>query len=297
MSEQQAPTEADVEPPPPQGPADPRPPLHLLSWFERLAFRMASFTNGSAYRVMLVWQAFVLFPLLWIFMGRRLLVRGEERLKGLPPDASFLLIANHRSFFDLFVLNWIFVGRRGLRHRVSFPVRSNFFYENPVGLFFNLFFSGGSMFPPIFRSGEKRAFNQHAVRIMLERLKAPKNMIGFHPEGTRGKGPDPYELLRAQPGAGKLVLEARPLVVPAFVSGLSNSLWKELVANLKGGRPAVVIFGEPLTPDRWPEGSRLTLQLKVAEQLLDAIRALQPEEKALRAELAEAAKKKEAGTR
>jgi len=267
-------------------PADARPPLALLSWFERLAFRMARFTNGSAYRVMLAWQAFFLFPFLWLFLGRRLIVRGQERLASLPPDASFLLVANHRSFFDLFVLNWIFVGRRGLRHRVSFPVRSNFFYENPIGLFFNLFFSGGSMFPPIFRSAEKRAFNQHAVQIMLGRLREPRNMIGFHPEGTRGKGPDPYEMLRPQPGAGKLVLEARPLVVPAFVSGLSNSLWREMVSNFKKERPAVVIFGAPITPERWPEGSRLTLQLKVAEQLLDAIRALQPEEKALRIELA-----------
>ena len=266
-----------------------RAPLELLSWFERLAFRLLRFVNGPAHRLALVWQVVCLFPLLWIFLGRRLVIRGQERLDLLPPDASFLLVANHRSFFDLFVLTWIFIGKRKLRHRVSFPVRANFFYENPLGVFFMLFFSGGSMFPPIFRDPGKRAFNQHCVKVLLDRLREPGNMIGFHPEGTRGKGDDPYEMLRAQPGAGKLVIEARPLVVPAFVSGLTNSLWRELVDNLKKTRPVVVVFGAPIAPERWPEGSRMAVQMRVAEELLDEIRALHPEERATREALAKEA--------
>jgi 1-acyl-sn-glycerol-3-phosphate acyltransferase len=260
-------------------------PLHLLSPFERFSFRTLRWVNGAAYRLGLFWQVVWLFPFLWIFIGRRLVVRGAERLDALPKDAPFLLVANHRSFFDLFTLAWVLVGRRGMRYRISFPVRANFFYENPIGLLFCLFFSGGAMFPPFFRSPKKRAFNNHGVRILVERLREPRNFVGFHPEGRRSKLPDPYELLPAQPGAGKLVLDARPLVVPAFVSGLTNSLLGELWANLRGKRPVVAIFGAPITPEIWPQGSRLTLQKRVADELLERIRALQAEERAVRAEL------------
>jgi 1-acyl-sn-glycerol-3-phosphate acyltransferase len=262
-----------------------RDPVELLSPFERFAFRTLRWLNGPAYKLGLFWQIFFLFPFLWIFMGRRLVVRGLERLDALPKDAPFLLVANHRTFFDLFVLGWILVARRRLRYRVSFPVRANFFYENPLGLFFCLFFSGGAMFPPIFRSPQKRAFNQFAVGLLVQRLREPRNMVGFHPEGTRGRTGDPYALLPAQPGGGKLVLDARPMVVPAFVTGLSNSLVTELLANLRKRKPVVAIFGEPIPPDGWPEGSRLALQKRVSDELLEKIRALQPEERAVRASL------------
>ncbi len=262
-------------------------PVLLLSWFERLSFRLLRFWTGRCRRLALAYQSTFLFPFLWLFLGRRLVVRGAERLDRLPAGASFLLVANHRTFFDLFTLAWILVGKRGLRYRVSFPVRANFFYDSPLGLLFCLFFSGGSMFPPFFRSPLKRAFNQHGVDILCERLVEPRNMVGFHPEGTRSKEDDPYQLLPAQPGAGKLVLQARPYVVPAFVSGLSNSPWRELLDNARKRRPVIVVFGDPIAPDGWPEGSRLSLQKRVADELLERIRALQPEEKATRASLPE----------
>jgi 1-acyl-sn-glycerol-3-phosphate acyltransferase len=257
-------------------------PIALLSWFERFAFRVSAWLNDGGQRLAAFYQKRLLFPFLWIFIGRRLEVRGLERLAALEHAESFLLVANHRTFFDLFVLSWILVGRRGLRQRVSFPVRSNFFYENPLGLLISIVLSGGSMFPPIFRSPKKRAFNQYAVDLMSERLRQPGTMIGFHPEGTRSKGDDPYELLPAQPGAGKLVLEARPLVVPAFVTGLTNSLGREFLDNLRGRRKVVCVFGAPIDPAVWPEGNRLALQKRVSDELLDRIRALQPEERAAR---------------
>ena len=258
-------------------------PLQLLSWFERISFRLLRWLNGPAQKLSTIWQRMLMGPLLAIFICRRLRVVGAERLDRLPPDAPFLLVANHRTFFDLFILAWVLVRHRGLRHRVSFPVRANFFYENPLGLLFCLIFSGGSMFPPFFRSPKKRAFNAHSVELLLERLREPGNMVGFHPEGTRSKGGDPYGLLPAQPGAGKLVLDARPIVVPAFVTGLSDSLGHELWSNIRGTEPVIAVFGEPLDPSRWPEGSRLALQKRCSDDLLDRIRELQAEERAVRA--------------
>ena len=50
------------------------------------------------------------------------------------------------------------------------------------------------------------------------------NVIGFHPEGTRNKGADPYSYLPAQPGIGKLIKDAAPQVIPVFIAGLGNDL-------------------------------------------------------------------------
>ena len=48
-----------------------------------------------------------------------------------------------------------------------------------------------------------------ALEKMVEIVKQPGNVLGMHPEGTRGKGDDPYTFLPAQPGVGKLALVAQ----------------------------------------------------------------------------------------
>ena len=58
----------------------------------------------------------------------------------------------------------------------------------------------------------------------------------MHPEGTRGKGPDPYELLPAQPGVGKLALVGKPVVIPAFILGLGNDIVEDVRLNFTQGR-------------------------------------------------------------
>ena len=63
-------------------------------------------------------------------------MHGIERLPPLEMRQSYILVSNHRSFFDLYVIFGDLV-RRGLQHRIVFPVRSKFFYDNPLGLFVN----------------------------------------------------------------------------------------------------------------------------------------------------------------
>ena len=53
-------------------------------------------------------------------------VHGYERLPPLDRGQSYILIANHRSFFDLYVVFGDLV-HRGLQHRIVFPVRSKLF--------------------------------------------------------------------------------------------------------------------------------------------------------------------------
>ena len=265
------------------GAAAAEPPLEVLTSFERVAFRVMRWANmGAGARLGLVWQRYVLDKIFLVLIFRRLVVRGLERLDRIPPDAPILLVANHRTFFDLFILGWILVRTWRRRWHPSFPVRANFFYENPVGLLICLLLSGGSMFPPFFRKPRSKAFNRYSLGIVLDKLRGRNNLIGFHPEGTRNKGPDPYQLLPAQPGAGEVALKARPVVVPAFITGLSNKLVGEFIANLRRHNPIVAVFGEPVDLSLFPTETRLVHHKRCSDLFCARIYALMDEEKQVR---------------
>ncbi len=262
------------------------PPFEALAPFERLAFRVMRWANvGGGAGLGARWQRWILEPIFALLIRRRLVIRGLERLEPVPPDASILLVANHRTFFDLFVLGWILVRTWRKRWRTSFPVRANFFYENPLGLLICLLLSGGSMFPPFFRKPRSKGFNRYSLSLVVGKLRRPRNLVGFHPEGTRNKGPDPYQMLPAQPGAGEVALKSRPVVVvPAFVTGLSNKLLREIAANLRGRDPIVAVFGEPIDLSAFPAETRLTHHKKCADLFCERISALMDEEKRIRGE-------------
>jgi len=260
------------------------PAFSTLGFWERSAFRVMRFLNqGGGSKVAWFWQRWVITPLVGTIVTRRLRIHGLERLDRIPKGASILLVANHRTFFDLFILGWILIRHPRLTRRVNFPVRSNFFYEGLPGLLMGAVFTGGTMFPPFFRSGTKKGMNRVSLGILLEKLRAPGQMVGFHPEGTRNKTDDPYTLLPAQPGAGELALKARPVVVPAFILGLTNSPWAELRANLRKERPVIAVFGEPIELPQIPEDQTRLSQHKRCADLFNArIAALGAEERSLR---------------
>lgn len=257
------------------------PAFATLSRTERVAFRVMRFLNqGGGSRAAWVWQRWVMTPLVGLLVRSRLRIHGLERLQGIPEEAPILLVANHRTFFDLFVLGWILITRLG--RKVSFPVRSNFFYETVPGLLLGMTFTGGSMFPPFFRSSAKKAMNRLSLDILLQKLRTPGQAVGFHPEGTRNKTDDPYTLLPAQPGAGELALKARPVVLPAFILGLSNSLWAEAKASWRKERPVIAVFGEPLELPQIPGDTRLSHHKRFADRINQRITSLGAEERALR---------------
>jgi 1-acyl-sn-glycerol-3-phosphate acyltransferase len=253
-----------------------------LGRFERFAFRLMRWASEA--RICQLWQHRVLVPFVSLFVSRRLVVRGLERVPG-DVQARLLLVSNHRTFFDQFILGYI-LWTHGLRQRLHFPVRANFFYENPLGLLVCLAMSGGSMFPPFFRAAAKKGFNKFSLQTLIEMLQRPAQMVGFHPEGTRNKTDDPYTLLPAQPGVGELALKARPVVVPAFITGLTNSAFAELRANWRGERKIVAVFGAPVDIAGFPEATRLTHSKKCADLFTEKIAALSAEEKELRMSLA-----------
>src|SRR5207248_6024027 len=214
-----------------------------------------------------IWQRWVITPLVGLLVTRRIQVHGLERLDRVPEGAPILLPANHRTFFDLFILGWFLIRHPRLTRRVNFPVRSNFFYDTPLGILMSALLTGGSMFPPFFRSAEKKAMNRHSLDILQDKLRTPGEMVGFDPDVTRNKTDDPYTLLPAQPGAGELALKARPVVVPAFILGMTNHFWTEVKANQRRTPLVIAVFGKPVELPEIRGETRLSHHKKVADPL------------------------------
>jgi 1-acyl-sn-glycerol-3-phosphate acyltransferase len=250
----------------------------VLTAFERFAVRVMRWANTA--RITAFWQRRVLVPVFGLIFDKRAVAYGLEHVPE-DPQARILMVANHRTFFDLFCLGWILLVRKKLPQSVSFPVRANFFYENPLGLGICLILSGGSMYPPFFRHAEKKNVNRDMMDGLIAHLQEPSQIVGFHPEGTRSTTDNPYQLLPAKPGAGQLALRARPIVVPAFISGMGNSFWGELTSK----KPIIAVFGPPIELPETEGELRLSHYKKVSDLFNERIAALGAQEKEIRAKL------------
>ena len=211
-------------------------------------------------------------------------VHGLDRLPPLDADKSFLLVSNHRSFFDLYAVTAYLVGN-GLPHRILFPVRSNFFYDNPMGPFVNGIMSFFAMYPPIFRQPSRAAVNLAGLDEIVRLLRRGGMFVGVHPEGARKKDGDPYTFLPAQPGIGRLIYHARVPVIPVFINGLGNDIAGQVKRNwTKNAEKVHVVFGAPIDFGQGrnvPPSPRAYKAL--SERALTAIATLSVEEKEIRA--------------
>lgn len=211
-------------------------------------------------------------------------VHGLERLPPWDPDGSILCVANHRSFFDLYATTAELVAH-GLPHRILFPVRSTFFYDNPLGPFVNGVMSFFAMYPPIFRDRKRATLNLASLDETAALLRRGGFFVGLHPEGTRKKDDDPYTFLPAQSGVGRVIHKARCPVIPVFINGLLNDLVKQVRTGLSGhGRPIHIVFGAPIDFGSTllaPPSPRTYKRL--AEMCLEAIGELGREERVIRA--------------
>ena len=261
-------------------------PLKLLTPFERLSFQMMDVLHRRALPVTEAWLRTIGAG--WMTLGSRnmMVPLGLERLRDLRFDDGILLVSNHRSFFDLYMLTLLLHRHTPLRQPVLCPVRADFFYQQAAGVVVNLLIGGGRMFPPFFREPQKADFNKWALERVVQELKKGRVMVGFHPEGTRNKGDDPYTPLPAQPGVGKLVMETWPIVVPAFINGLSNDIVADVRGNFAGTKKVVAVFGEPIDLSPFKKlGNRLSSHKRIADALLKRIYELGAEERAFRATL------------
>ncbi|MDB4946708.1 MAG: 1-acyl-sn-glycerol-3-phosphate acyltransferase [Labilithrix sp.] len=215
-------------------------------------------------------------------------VYGVERLPHFGRDESTILVSNHRSFFDLYVVTAYLV-KRGMPQRLVFPVRSQFFYDQPLGLAVNGIMSFFAMYPPVFRERKRAALNLASLDEVVRLVKAGGAFVGLHPEGMRNKSDDPYTLLPGQGGVGRIIQASRgrARVVPVFVNGLSNDILRQVGSNyMKNGGPVTVVFGKPIdfgTMLDAPPSPRL--HRNISEHTLDRIRELGEEERVIRSSL------------
>lgn len=223
--------------------------ISVLRPIERAGFKLARAMNFG------VWKRFWTFcqrhiGSLWIFLATYNLMNvfGIENVENSDPNRPVILVANHRSFFDMYTVSSVMFRRTTRPITLFFPVRARFFYDNPIGWFVNLVMGWWSMYPPFFREegeGEKRRFDKFSVRELIRiSSKGEGHIIGFHPEGKRNLNSDPYSFLPAQPGIGKVILNADPQVIPVFIAGLGNDLPKQILGNWTGGEKVRIWFGE-----------------------------------------------------
>jgi 1-acyl-sn-glycerol-3-phosphate acyltransferase len=268
-------------------------PGPLLSRTERFAMKLAELANDDPRGKWLQTRFLRGVSYVWVraVLAKRMLVEGLDDIMQLEPHTGVMLVSNHRSYFDQYaMLLSCYMAPCPWSKRLYFPVRSNFFYDQPLGIAVNVAVAGGAMYPPIFRQAERRTLNDQALDKMVEIVSTSGNVLGMHPEGTRGKGDDPYEFLPAQPGVGKLALVGKPVVIPAFINGLGNDIVKDVRSRFtpaaRRERAVIIVFGKPIDyTDLMLEKPRPTLYKKCADRFMAEIKKLAPREQELRKEV------------
>jgi len=212
---------------------------------------------------------------LWIYLATYNLINvfGIENFENTDVNRPILLVANHRSFFDMYTVSSVLFRRTKRPMRLYFPVRAKFFYDSVLGWFVNFIMGWFSMYPPFFREerdAAKREFDKYSLRRLIQLASfGYAHVIGFHPEGKRNLNNDPYSFLPAQPGVGKVIYAAKPQVVPVFVAGLGNDLKKQVLGNWRGGEQVRIWFGEPIDLAEFYERSdRLRTHKEIADHLM-----------------------------
>jgi len=264
--------------------------LALLTRRERFAFRFCDLINRDGGWLKRASHWFLRHVgVAWVdFCTRHLVVPdGLETMRALRPPRGLLIVANHRSFFDMYLISLVLLKHTELLQRIYFPVRTEFFYQTLSGLFVNGIMSAWSMYPPVLRQPERNEFNKYTMARVNELLEQPGNVIGFHPEGTRNKTDDPYTLLPAQPGVGQIIMAARPTVLPIFLLGMGNRVGRQIKSNFdRTGRKIIIVFGAPMDLERYyAEPARLRTYMEVAKHVRAVLMELGQRERALRAQL------------
>ena len=254
--------------------------LSVLNRTERAAFRLThrmnlgawkSFWGGCQRHIGSLWIKIATYNLMNVF--------GIENVEDSDAERPLLLVANHRSFFDMYCVSSVMFRQTSRPIKLFFPVRGKFFYDNLVGWFVNLVMGWWSMYPPFFREAKevkKREFDKYSIKRLIQICSEGRaHVIGFHPEGKRNMAENPYDFLPAQPGAGKVIMEARPQVIPIFIAGLGNDLPKQIWGNWTGGDKVRIWFGPEIDLSGFfDQRNSLRTHKKISDFLMEKISEL-----------------------
>lgn len=254
--------------------------IGVLAHNERFGFWLTHRMNlGVMKRLMTFFQRHL--GSLWIYLATYNLMNvfGVQNVEQTDTERPLILVANHRSFFDMYTVSSVLFRRTKRPITLYFPVRAKFFYDNPIGWVVNLVMGWFSMYPPFFREARdarKREFDKYSMRRLVELCThGHGHVIGFHPEGKRNLEGGPYDLLPAQPGIGKVIYAAQPQVIPVFIAGLGNDLPKQILGNWTGGEKVRIWFGEPIDLDAfYAKADRLRTHKEIADHLMTKIAEL-----------------------
>ena len=259
--------------------------LSVLNTTERIGFKLTNLMNQG------VWKRFWTFcqrhlGSLWIKICTYNLMEvfGLENVEKTDVEKPLLLVANHRSFFDMYVVSSVIFRQTTRPITLFFPVRAKFFYTSPIGWLVNLVMGWWSMYPPFFREekeADKREFDKYALRRLVQiACKGRGHIIGFHPEGKRNLNENPYDFLPAQTGVGAVIMKAQPQVIPVFIAGLGNDLPKQVLGNWTGGEKVRIWFGEPIDfSDFYEKSDRLRTHKEIGDFLMTKIAELGDKDK------------------
>ena len=267
------------EPPPGRGINDPLPPevCAVLSPLERVSMEMALRMNREPAKGLWTWCQSALGAT-WIRLvtGRLLRVHGFEHVETSFARGPILLVANHRSYFDMFVVASTLHRQLAGRKRFYFPVIGQYYYQSLVGLALNQVFAFWSMFPPLFALPTHSASDRYALDLLVELCaRGPGSILGIHPEGGRNLDPDPYSFMRFQPGTGKIIHTARPIVIPTFIAGLDNNLPRQVKRNWTGGEPIRVWFAPAMALEEYLAlPSKGSTYKRITDAVMAEVRAL-----------------------
>lgn len=157
----------------------------------------------------------------------RLQISGSEHI---PWQGGVLIVSNHISAFDTFLLPYTVLTCQGIQVVWS-PAKAELFQHRLAAYFLT---SVGAF--PVRRGQHDR----QAMRRMLHHMRTDKMML--FPEGTRSRD---GRLQAGKRTVGKLVYQARPVVIPAAISG-TDAILPRVTALLRGRVPVTVRYGPPL---------------------------------------------------
>lgn len=281
----------------PPDPMDPAPPpygttpgvpsraeaLAALAPFERRAFELVERMNGGAWKELWVFcQRHVNARWIGMLSRPQLDVHGFEHVERTTAARPLLLVANHRSNFDMIVVTEILFRRLARPVRINFPIRGRGYYQEATGLLLNFVASFWAMYPPLFALPSHAVFDRYALDVLIRMCRAGEGtVIGIHPEGGRNRDPDPYSFRKIQPGTGRIIHAARPQVIPVFIGGLGNSFTGQ-IANLWRKRERIrVHFGaEPDLSELLALPAKGSTYKAITERVMEQVRLLAEEDRA-----------------
>ena len=264
--------------------------FEALTPFERFAFRLVRRMNQGAWKRFWTWCQST-FGAGWIHLSTYNImnVYGLEHVEAASRDRPFLLVANHRSFFDMYAVSTVLFYQDELAQATFFsrarqiflPVAARVVRQLDHGLVVHV--SAVLRYWRSSDSGETRISINFRLRVLADLARSgPGNIIGFHPEGTRNKSDDPYSFLRAQPGVGKLIMEAQPQVIPVFIAGLCNSLPKQVARNWNREEVIRIHFGPLLDlSEHLAKPDRLRTHKEIADAVMEKIAELGEEDRSI----------------